>query len=262
MTVADWIPFFSSSRATDLSKKINPADLDPDLLVGRYIPNLTAVPFQISREYAERIYKQTMSPRLEKVLNKWEEERWDSEENRSKLGYVLLVELLAYQFASPVRWIETQDRLLGPEYRVERLIELGPSPTLAGMATRTINLKYAAQDASVGLRREILCVAKNADEIYYRFADAVEEAVEEAAAPASAPAAPAAAAPAAPAPSAGPAAQVADEPLKAIDTLRAIIAQKLKKRIDEIPVAKAVKDLVGGKSTLQVRRFSFLFSPP
>jgi hypothetical protein len=222
---------------------------------------LTAVPFQINKEYAQRIHKQTMSPRLEKVLNKWDEERWDAEENRSKLGYVILVELLAYQFASPVRWIETQDLLLGSKYRVERLIELGPSPTLAGMATRTINLKYAAQDASVGLRREILCVAKNATEIYYRFEDTPEEAGEEAApaseAPLAAAAAVAPAAPAAPAPSAGPAAQIADEPLKAIDTLRAIIAQKLKKRVEEIPPTKAVKDLVGGKSTLQVpSRFS------
>jgi fatty acid synthase subunit alpha len=44
---------------------------------------------------------------------------------------------------------------------------------------------------------------------------------------------------------------VPDAPLKATDTLRAIIAQKLKKPISEIPLGKAIKDLVGGKSTLQ-----------
>lgn len=47
-----------------------------------------------------------------------------------------LIELLSYQFASPVRWIETQD-VLFKTFKFERLIELGPSPTLTGMATRT-----------------------------------------------------------------------------------------------------------------------------
>jgi fatty acid synthase subunit alpha len=64
---------------------------------------------------------------------------------------------------------------------------------------------------------------------------------------------PAAVAPiAAPAPSSsGPAATIADDPLKAVDTLRAIFAQKLKKTIGEIPMGKSIKDLVQGKSTLQ-----------
>lgn len=42
-----------------------------------------------------------------------------------------------------------------------------------------------------------------------------------------------------------------DEPLKAVDTLRVIIAQKLKKPVSEVPLGKSIKDLVGGKSTLQ-----------
>ena len=229
----------------------------PELLVGRYIPNLVAEPFEITKPYAQKIYDQTSSPRLEDVLKRWTEDNWEHESQRSKLGYIILVELLAYQFASPVRWIETQNRLF-TDYGFERLIELGPSPTLSGMATRTLKLRYEAQDNSVGKRREIYCVAKNQKEIYYQFEDEAEAAAEPepAAAPAASSApAPAAAAPApAPAPaapSAGPAAQVADEPLKAIDVLRVIIAQKLKKRIDEVPLTKAIKDLVGGKSTLQ-----------
>jgi fatty acid synthase subunit alpha len=55
---------------------------------------------------------------------------------RQKLAYTILAELLVYQFASPVRWIETQD-LLFTNYKFERLIKLGPGPTLTGMATRT-----------------------------------------------------------------------------------------------------------------------------
>ena len=39
--------------------------------------------------------------------------------------------------------------------------------------------------------------------------------------------------------------------IKAIDILLVIITQKLKKRVDEIPLSKSIKNLVGGKSTLQ-----------
>ena len=35
--------------------RINAADLNPDMLVGKYIPNLIAKPFEVSREYAQII---------------------------------------------------------------------------------------------------------------------------------------------------------------------------------------------------------------
>lgn len=54
-----------------------------------------------------------------------------------------------------------------------------------------------------------------------------------------------------PAPSTTTAAAIADEPLKAVDTLRIIIAQKLKKKLDKVPLSKSIKELVNGKSTLQ-----------
>ncbi|KAK7025306.1 fatty acid synthase alpha subunit Lsd1 [Paramarasmius palmivorus] len=89
--------------------KINPAHLNPDVLVGNYIPNLIAKPFKVTREYVQIIYGQTSSPRLDKVLKKWDQDQWGAEEQRQRLAYIILVEVLAYQFASPVRWIETQD---------------------------------------------------------------------------------------------------------------------------------------------------------
>ena len=52
---------------------------------------------------------------------------------------------------------------------------------------------------------------------------------------------------AAPAPGAGPAAAVPDAPVAALDIVRALIAQKLKKPFSEIPLSKAIKDLVGGE---------------
>ncbi|KAH0585247.1 hypothetical protein H2248_008491 [Termitomyces sp. 'cryptogamus'] len=237
-----------------LSKKINPTHLDPDMLIGKYIPNLIAKPFDVSKEYAQIIYDQTSSPRLDKVLKKWDQENWASAEQRQKLAYIILVELLAYQFASPVRWIETQDRLFA-EFQFERLIELGPSPTLTGMATRTLKAKYETSDDSVSRTRTILCHAKNVKEIYYQYEDEPEAPVAdvnsaESLTP-SAPVSAAAPAPVAAATMSGPVASIEDVPIKALEILTVVVAQKLKKRVDEIPLSKSIKDLVGGKSTLQ-----------
>src|ERR1700712_1202987 len=173
-------------------------------------------------------------------------------EVEQELAHTLLVELLAYQFASPVRWIETQDVILA-EKTTERIVEIGPADTLGVMAKRTLASKYEAYDAAKSVQRQILCYNKDAKEIYYDV-DPVEDEPESAAAgpsssaPASAPSsssAPVAAAP--PPPSAGPAAQVPDVPVGAVDIVRALIAQKLKKPLLEIPLSKAIKDLVGGQ---------------
>lgn len=179
-------------------------------------------------------------------------------EVEQELAHTLLVELLAYQFASPVRWIETQDVFLA-EKTAERIVEVGPADTLGVMAKRTLASKYEAFDAAKSVQRQILCYNKDAKEIYYDV-DPIEEEPEPTPAAsssgASAPA-PAAAAAAAPAPSAGPAAAVPDAPVAAMDIVRALIAQKLKKPFAEIPLSKAIKDLVGGKSpknSLQSRR--------
>jgi fatty acid synthase subunit beta len=141
------------------------------------------------------------------------------------------------------------------QYHFERFIELGPSPTLTGMATRTLKAKYEAQDDAVSRKRIILCHAKNVREIYYQFEDeavSTPVAAEAPATPTSTPAIPIAApTPVAASPSAGPAASIEDAPIKANDILMSIIAQKLKKKIEEIPASKTIKDLVGGKSTLQ-----------
>ncbi|KAK2834912.1 hypothetical protein FQN49_006790 [Arthroderma sp. PD_2] len=183
-------------------------------------------------------------------------------EVEQELAHTLLVELLAYQFASPVRWIETQDVILA-EKRTERIVEVGPADTLGGMARRTLASKYEAYDAATSVQRQILCYNKDAKEIYYDVDPVEDEPSPAPAADSDAPsagataaataaaAAPAAAPVAAPAPSAGPAAAVEDAPVNAIDIVRSLIAQKLKKGLADVPPTKAIKDLVGGKSTLQ-----------
>jgi hypothetical protein len=55
------------------------------MLVGKYIPNLIAKLFDIFREYAQIIYHQMSSLKLDKVLKRWEKEKWASAENRQKL---------------------------------------------------------------------------------------------------------------------------------------------------------------------------------
>ena len=174
-------------------------------------------------------------------------------EVEQELAHTLLVELLAYQFASPVRWIETQDVILG-EKVTERIVEIGPADTLGGMAKRTLASKYEAYDAAKSVQRQILCYNKDAKEIYYDVDPVVEEEAAPAAGdspalnPSSAPvqsSTPAAAA-APPQSSSGPAAAVDDIPIQAVDIVRSLIAQKLKKPFVEIPLGKAIKDLVGG----------------
>jgi fatty acid synthase subunit alpha len=56
------------------------------MLVGKYIPNLVAKPFQVSREYAQLIYDQTSPPQLKKVLKKWEQDNWAAPQPRSGLS--------------------------------------------------------------------------------------------------------------------------------------------------------------------------------
>jgi len=206
-------------------------------------------------EYAQIIYDQTSSPRLDKVLRKWDEEDWGSVEQRQQLAYVILVELLAYQFASPVRWIETQV-LLFTAHDFERFIKIGPSPTLTGMATRTFKVKYEAGDDSISRTRAILCHAMHTKEVYYQFEDEViaEDTVPEPAADSVPVPVVAVQAPTAPTPTpvaAAAAASIEDVPVKSLEILTVIIAQKLKKPASEVPLSKSIKELVGGKSTLQ-----------
>ena len=76
---------------------------------GRYIPNLVPRLFTLDREFVEEVASYVDSPLLEPVLEDWA--AWEADPAR--LGRTLLIELLAWQFASPVRWIETQDLLFG-----------------------------------------------------------------------------------------------------------------------------------------------------
>lgn len=55
-----------------LLKKINKTSIDPGKLVGKYIPNVTARPFELTKEYFEDVYRLTNSPRIGHIIANWD----------------------------------------------------------------------------------------------------------------------------------------------------------------------------------------------
>ncbi|WP_103064468.1 type I polyketide synthase, partial [Actinomyces qiguomingii] len=241
-----------------------PENLDVDRLVGRYVPNLVARPFALTRDFASAILEVVPSEPVREILNDWQ--RWDS--RPTELGRQLLVELLAWQFASPVRWIETQDVLLdAPEQGglgVEHMVEVGlaASPTLANLASRTLALpRHAGRHVSVhnARRDESRVLATDTDPAPGLEEESLDEpaggtAVDSAAAPAQEAAAPdptpAEAAPAAPAANA-PAASgpVADLPFTATDALTVLLAHAARILPEQIAPTDTTESLTNGVSS-------------
>ncbi|KAF2144978.1 uncharacterized protein K452DRAFT_316116 [Aplosporella prunicola CBS 121167] len=55
-----------------LLKKIHKTSIDPSKLIGKYIPNVTARPFEITKEYFEDVYRLTNSPKIGNILANWD----------------------------------------------------------------------------------------------------------------------------------------------------------------------------------------------
>uniref|UniRef100_UPI003CC7FD90 fatty acid synthase subunit beta domain-containing protein n=1 Tax=Nocardia wallacei TaxID=480035 RepID=UPI003CC7FD90 len=220
-----------------------PEDLHPEILAGRYIPNLVPRPFSLEREFIAEIADLVPSEPLTQVLANWDD--WSA--RPSELCRVVLIELLAWQFASPVRWIETQDLLFtDPEHgglAVERFVEIGlaATPTVANLATNTLKLPQFAT-----AKVEVLNIEREAGVVYSTDTDPApveepEEAVAE-----QVPAAAAAPAPAA-APAGGP--RPDDIPFTAADATRVLIALWTKLRLDQIGPVDTIEGLCDGVSS-------------
>lgn len=54
-----------------LLQNLKRESVDPEQLVGRYVPNLTARPFALTRDYFAYVHEMTRSPRIAKVLEDW-----------------------------------------------------------------------------------------------------------------------------------------------------------------------------------------------
>ena len=239
-----------------------PQDINFEILQGHYIPNLVARPFELSRDFALSILDVVPSEATQELVDNWDHAMADPQAT----ARTLLIELLSWQFASPVRWIETQNLLFSaaPEgLGVERLIEIGlaSSPTLANMASKTLSLPAFAQ-----VQVDVLNVER--DSARARNEDAVaaperaqtdspassdEAAPSESAAPASAQEAPvvevAAETPAAPAPAAAASGTMPDLPLSASDAIRILLAFSNKLLPEQIEATDTVETLTNGVSS-------------
>eukprot|EP00929_Paragymnodinium_shiwhaense_P001272 TRINITY_DN10149_c0_g1_i3.p1 TRINITY_DN10149_c0_g1~~TRINITY_DN10149_c0_g1_i3.p1 ORF type:complete len:3547 (-),score=1103.08 TRINITY_DN10149_c0_g1_i3:264-10487(-) len=228
------------------------------LLHNRYIPNLVAKPFSVSKEYFQLVHESCDSPILAKLLANWEAEKAD----KKKLSRTLLIELLAYQFASPVLWTKTVEEAIC-KARVTRMVELGPGPVLKGMLKNALaatpalfgkgpienlhfvdstDLTYAHADR--GASATEWAAEQRGDTGAGEEGAEGEPAAEAAPAPVAVAAAPVAAAAPAVAASSGP---DVDVPVRAIDALRLIVGS----RVGDVPAGKTLKQLVGGKSAMQ-----------
>ncbi|KAK3715893.1 beta subunit of fatty acid synthetase [Vermiconidia calcicola] len=73
-----------------LLKKINKTSIDPSKLVGKYIPNVTAKPFELTKEYFEDVYKLTSSPRIGNILANWDKYESDEAIPRPRAGSTIV----------------------------------------------------------------------------------------------------------------------------------------------------------------------------
>nr|WP_238529328.1 type I polyketide synthase [Dietzia alimentaria] len=148
-----------------------PQDIDISVLVGRYIPNLVPRLFSLERDFVQEIADLVPADALADVLANWD--AWAATPVR--LGRLLLVELLAWQFASPVRWIETQELLFTPVERgglgIEQFVEVGVAnaPTVANLASKTLDLPTHR-----GPRARVLNVERDSAALYGTLPPSVE----------------------------------------------------------------------------------------
>ncbi|WP_304118142.1 type I polyketide synthase [Mycolicibacterium bacteremicum] len=231
-------------------ERVMPVDADPELLIGKYIPNLVPRPFTLDRDFIQEIRDLVPAEPLDEILADYD--TWRNERPR-ELMRKIVIELLAWQFASPVRWIETQDLLFIEEAAgglgIERFVEIGvkTAPTVAGLATNTLKLPEYSHNTT-----EVLNAERDAAVLFATDTDPEPE-VEEVAAPeVSAEAAPAAAAPAAaPAPTAAPSGgpRPDDITFDAADATLVLIALAAKMRIDQIEPLDSIESITDGASS-------------
>lgn len=250
------VPFHSSfllggvpSFRKCLENKIKTSSVDPNILRGNYIPNLTGLPFDTTIDYAKIVFEKSNSPILKEIIGSWKSDNLTAAESQ-KLARSILIELLAYQFASPVRWIETQD-VLFKNFATERLIEIGPTPVLSGMAERTLKIKYQEYDDALNQSRTLWSYTKHKTEIYYDYTPAVSKETSPLETKEESTIVKNVVPQVLNSPVRAPSKRYEDLPVEPEELLRILVAIKTKLPIDKVPPSKSIKDLSGGKSTLQ-----------
>jgi len=247
------VPFHSSVLRVGVPEfrrsleRVMPRDSDPALIVGRYVPNLVPRPFSLDRDFIQEIRDLVPAEPLDEILADYD--TWRNERPRELLRKVV-IELLAWQFASPVRWIETQDLLFTEEAAgglgVERFVEIGvkSAPTVSGLASNTLKLTEYAHSTVEVLNSErdasVLFATDTDPEPEHEAEEAFESAVaatDSAPAPAPAPVAPTGA----PRPD--------DIGFDASDATLALIALSAKMRMDQIETLDSIESITDGASS-------------
>jgi fatty acid synthase, bacteria type len=233
--------------------RVMPRDKDPDVIIGRYIPNLVPRPFTLDRDFIQEIRDLVPAEPLDEILADYDTWR---RERPAEMARTVLIELLAWQFASPVRWIETQDLLFIEEAAgglgLERFVEIGvkSAPTVAGLATNTLKLpEYAHSTVEVlNAERDAAVLFANDTDPEPESDDVPADSAEAAAsAPETTAVAPDLAAAAAGAPSG--AARPDDIVFDAADATLALIALSAKMRIDQIEELDSIESITDGASS-------------
>ncbi|MGD9621409.1 MAG: fatty acid synthase subunit beta domain-containing protein [Mycolicibacterium sp.] len=255
------VPFHSSVLRIGVAdfrrslERVMPRDADPALLVGKYIPNLVPKPFSLDRDFIQEIRDLVPAEPLDEILADYD--TWRTQKPR-ELCRKIVIELLAWQFASPVRWIETQDLLFIEEAAgglgVERFVEIGvkSAPTVAGLASNTLKLPEYSHNTT-----EVLNAERDAAVLFATDTDpepdiddfggesADSAPVTETPAPQAAPAE----VPAASAPATGAVARPDDLGFDASDATMALIALSAKIRIDQIEPLDSIESITDGASS-------------
>ena len=253
------VPFHSSVLRVGVAdfrrslERVMPRDKDPDLIIGKYIPNLVPRPFTLDRDFIQEIRDLVPAEPLDEILADYD--TWRNEKP-AELCRKVVIELLAWQFASPVRWIETQDLLFIEEAAgglgIERFVEIGvkSAPTVAGLATNTLKLPEYSHSTTEVLNSErdaAVLFATDTDPEPDDDEDESPAPAVEAAAPVES-AAPVASAAAAVAPaSGGP--RPDDLGYDAADATTALIALSAKMRIDQIEALDSIESITDGASS-------------
>ncbi|OBS02244.1 3-oxoacyl-ACP synthase [Mycobacterium gordonae] len=234
-------------------ERLMPRDKDPDVIIGRYIPNLVPRPFTLDRDFIQEIRDLVPAEPLDEILADYD--TWRNERPRD-LARKVLIELLAWQFASPVRWIETQDLLFIEEAAgglgVERFVEIGvkTAPTVAGLATNTLKLPEYAHSTIEVLNAERDAAVLFATDTDPEPEDDVVVLDSDAAASEGAPisnVAPDVAPAPAGAPSGAP--RPDDIGFDAADATLALIAISAKMRLDQIEPLDSIESITDGASS-------------
>ncbi|MCD9197211.1 type I polyketide synthase [Aeromicrobium wangtongii] len=230
-------------------QELLPATIDPSILTGRYVPNLVPRPFSLDRTFLQEIADLVPSEPLDAVLSDFA--TWAA--RPGELCRIVLIELLAWQFASPVRWIETQDLFFGAVedggLGVERFIEIGvgQSPTVANLAASTLKLpgRYGPAVQVLNFERDNAVVFGTDEQQAAHEEEApVVEPVEATSAPV-----PSTGSTGVSTGSTGSGPRPADLTFDAADATTVLIAWWTKLRLDQIGAADSIESLCDGASS-------------